>query len=80
MIEVTSSNLDTFLKEAPSVPKVLLFTDKSGIPTIYKGLSIQFEVWLFDIKVKIILWYCKKFWWHFDGKIQNKRYSIFGCL
>jgi len=44
VIEVTSSNLDTFLKEAPSVPKVLLFTDKSGIPTIYKGLSIQFEV------------------------------------
>ena len=55
MIEVTSANIDTFLKEAPSVPKVLLFTDKAGTPTIYKGLSLQFEV-NYLIEVKIILW------------------------
>lgn len=48
VIEVTSANLDTFLKEAPSVPKVLLFTDKTGIPTIYKGLSLNFEVNYFN--------------------------------
>ena len=41
---MTSSNIDTFLKEAPAVPKVILFTDKTGIPTIYKGLSLNFEV------------------------------------
>lgn len=28
VIEVTSSNLDTFIKEKATVPKVLLFTDK----------------------------------------------------
>jgi len=48
VIEVTSANLDTFLKEAPSVPKVLLFTDKTGTPTIYKGLSLNFEVNYFN--------------------------------
>jgi hypothetical protein len=47
VIELTSTNVDTFLKEAPSVPKVILFTDKSGIPTIYKGLSLSLEVTIF---------------------------------
>jgi hypothetical protein len=46
VVEVTSSNVNTWLKEAPAVPKVLLFTDKTGIPTIYKGLSLNFEVYL----------------------------------
>ena len=63
---MTSSNIDTFIKEAVSVPKVLLFTDKTGTPTIFKGLSITFEVILFNnyliyiilILVKIIFWYC----------------------
>jgi hypothetical protein len=31
------------LGENPSVPKVLLFTDKKGVPMIYKGLSVAFE-------------------------------------
>jgi hypothetical protein len=44
VLELTSSNLDTWLKEAPAVPKVILFTDKTGVPTIYKGLSLNFEV------------------------------------
>lgn len=43
-IEITSGNAQTFLAENPSVPKVLLFTDRpKGTPLIYKGLSVAFE-------------------------------------
>ena len=44
VIELTSTNVETFLRESESVPKVILFTDKTGVPTIFKGLSITFEV------------------------------------
>jgi len=44
VIEVTSTNANAFLTDSPSVPKVLLFTDKKGLPLIYKGLSVNFEV------------------------------------
>lgn len=44
IIEITSTNIDTFINDSPSVPKVFLFTDKKGLPTIYKGLSVAFEV------------------------------------
>ncbi len=43
VIEITNANIQTFLSEHPSVPKVLLFTDKKGVPIIYKGLSVAFE-------------------------------------
>lgn len=43
VIEITNANVATFLAEHPSVPKVLLFTDKKGVPIIYKGLSVSFE-------------------------------------
>ena len=42
VIEITNSNIKTFLAENPSVPKVLLFTDKKGVPMVYKGLSVNF--------------------------------------
>ena len=65
---MTSSNIDTFLKEAPAVPKVILFTDKTGIPTIFKGLSLNFEVnytyykeLLFKI-LKLYLFYSKNYY------------------
>lgn len=44
VIEITPGNIETFINDSPSVPKVLLFTDKKGIPTIFKGLSVAFEV------------------------------------
>jgi len=47
VIEVTSANLDTFVKESPSVPKALLFTNSKGTPLIFKGLSISFEQKIF---------------------------------
>ena len=44
VIEITNSNINTFIAESPSVPKVLLFTDKEkGVPMLYKGLSVAFE-------------------------------------
>lgn len=43
-IEITNANAHTFLAENPSVPKVLLFTDRpKGTPMLYKGLSVAFE-------------------------------------
>lgn len=42
VIEITNANLHTFTAENPSVPKVLLFTDKKGVPMVYKGLSVAF--------------------------------------
>ncbi len=47
VIEITSVNHDTFIKDNPGKPKVLLFTDKAGTPTIYKALSYNFQKTLF---------------------------------
>lgn len=47
VIEITNTNINTFINESPSVPKVLLFTDKKGTPIIFKGLSVSFENKLF---------------------------------
>ena len=44
IIEISSTNIDTFINDSPSVPKVFLFTESKGLPTIYKGLSVAFEV------------------------------------
>lgn len=50
VLEITKENIDAFINESPSVPKVFLFTDKKGVPTIYKGLSVNFEVIRFFFK------------------------------
>lgn len=45
VVEVNSENVNTFISENPSVPKAFLFTDKAkGVPVLYKGLSLSFEV------------------------------------
>lgn len=44
VVEVTSTNHETFVNDNPSKPKVLLFTDKKGTPLIYKALSSHFDV------------------------------------
>jgi len=43
VVEITSSNLETFINDNPSKPKVLLFSDKKGIPVVYKALSTHFD-------------------------------------
>ena len=44
VIEIKEGNIDTFIKESISIPKIFLFTEKKGIPLIYKSLSLSFEV------------------------------------
>lgn len=43
VIELTQNNHETFVNENPGKPKVLLFTDKKGTPTIFKALSSHFD-------------------------------------
>ncbi|CAD8206853.1 unnamed protein product [Paramecium octaurelia] len=43
VIEITEANINTFINENPTVPKVLLFSEKKGFPLVYKGLSVEFE-------------------------------------
>jgi hypothetical protein len=44
MIEINQNNIETFLKDNPTKPKVLLFTDKpKGSPIAYKAITEAFE-------------------------------------
>ncbi|CAG9314787.1 unnamed protein product [Blepharisma stoltei] len=47
VIELSNENYQTFLEDKPAVPKVLLFTEKSSVPTLYKALSVAFESKMF---------------------------------
>lgn len=42
-LEVHSGNIDSFLQDRANLPKVFLFTDKKGVPLIYKVLAVQFD-------------------------------------
>lgn len=44
VIEINDANVNTFVSENPTVPKVLLFSEKKGFPLVFKGLSVEFEV------------------------------------
>jgi len=47
-IEITQTNIETFLKDNPTKPKVLYFTDKpKGVPVTIKALSQSFEKTIF---------------------------------
>lgn len=64
VVEITSSNIDTFLSDNPGKPKCLLFSDKKGTPLVYKGLSTHFDVTLsyftsFTIE-NVIVWSSKR--------------------
>lgn len=55
-IEITSSNIKTFIEEDIATPKVLLFTNaKKGTPFIMKALSEQFEVSQLSFYVNLCL-------------------------
>jgi hypothetical protein len=43
VVEVNQNNYDTFINDNPGKPKVILFTDKKGIPLIFKALSSHFD-------------------------------------
>ena len=42
--EINMNNLDSFLTTNPNLPKTILFTDKKGVPLIFKALSVSFDV------------------------------------
>ena len=44
VIQITADNIDTWIMDSPSVPKVLLFTDKKKVPFMFKALSSAFKV------------------------------------
>ena len=47
-IEITQTNVETFLKDQPGKPKVLFFSDKEkGEPILLKALSSSFDKTLF---------------------------------
>jgi len=41
--ELTNENYKVWLEDKPAVPKVILFTEKKGVPTLFKALSVSFE-------------------------------------
>lgn len=47
VIEISSVNHDTFIKDNPGKPKVLLFTESKDVPILYKALSYNFDKTLF---------------------------------
>ena len=42
--ELNNNNFDEFIHNKPSIPKVLLFTNKKTVPLLFKRLSLQFDV------------------------------------
>lgn len=42
--ELNPNNFDNFLAESHNLPKAILFTDKKGVPLIFKSLSVTFDV------------------------------------
>jgi len=42
--ELNMNNLDNFVNSNPNLPKTILFTDKKGVPLIFKALSVTFDV------------------------------------
>lgn len=44
IVEITQTNVETFLKDNPTKPKVLFFTDKpKGVPVTIKAITEAFE-------------------------------------
>ena len=43
-VELNINSFDDFITSKANVPKIILFTNKKGIPLIFKRLSLEFEV------------------------------------
>ena len=43
VVEVNQNNFETFINDNPGKPKVILFSDKKGVPLILKALSSHFD-------------------------------------
>ena len=42
--ELNMNNFDSFLTDRPNLPKAILFTDKKGVPLIFKAIAVSFDV------------------------------------
>lgn len=42
--ELNNNNIDNFLQTDSNIPKCILFSDKTGVPLIFKSLSVTFDV------------------------------------
>ena len=47
--ELNNNNFDEFIHDKPGIPKVILFSDKKNVPLIFKRLSLQFDVSIYNI-------------------------------
>ena len=55
VIDITAANHDVFKTDNPGKPKVLLFTDKTKPPIVFRALSTYFEVSMPDILLTLFL-------------------------
>jgi len=44
--ELNMNNYENFLAEKPNLPKAIMFTDKKGVPLIFKSIAVSFDVGL----------------------------------
>lgn len=44
VIDINSNNIDTFIADNPTQPKMLLFTETKSAPMVYRALSTYFDV------------------------------------
>ena len=58
--EINATVHSRFIDDNPSVPKVLLFTEKKGVPLIYRALSIALDVKT-PHKIEMKFWISIKF-------------------
>jgi thioredoxin-like negative regulator of GroEL len=42
--ELNPNNYENFLQERPNLPKAVLFSDKKGVPLIFKAIAVSFDV------------------------------------
>jgi thioredoxin-like negative regulator of GroEL len=42
--DLNPNNFENYMKDRPNLPKAILFTDKKGIPLIFKAVSVSFDV------------------------------------
>jgi thioredoxin-like negative regulator of GroEL len=47
--ELNPNNYENFLKERPNLPKAILFSDKKGVPLIFKAVAVSFDVKKFNL-------------------------------
>ncbi len=42
--ELNMNNFESYLADKPNLPKAIMFTDKKGVPLIFKAIAVAFDV------------------------------------